>query len=553
MSPDAGSTQRSPLTKRLLNPLPPSPHRTTSQLSTISVSALAIDDSPLTRDPSLAKSSTRPSSSSSSAFEPLPSGTASSSLRKGKGKERAEDDVEISGEIINGEGDAAKELRELVRRSTNGESAESRSRSTSMKGEVHTLDPPPDPLHCRTYSPRKYYVLTNAGKPVFCSHDDSSVNNITNLIGVVQSFVEEDDRLRSIVKGRYQIVILVKAPLYLFCVSDWGEPEHVLRVHLDYIYLQILSVVTLSQITRLFQRWSNFDLSRLLEGTESFLHNLIKQCQYDFSFLSSTLQPLRMPPALRDTAAAALVPPSKFKDLLYVLLVADGRIVTLLRPRKHSIHPSDVHLLLNTLASSQTLRSQETWLPICLPKFNPAGFVHAYISFVLDDVGLVFVSADREAFEDLRAWKETVVEKLEEDKTLTRIQQCIPLHPYSISALGCPGLRHFIYKSRVNVQMTSPDWESPYHDDDSKARLMTLYQRLHDAVHARSGQSTTLKLIYMKTEAEACLAWITKPFELYLAVSPHLSKSAVVAAANHVARWVGNEEGKVFLREAPVF
>jgi hypothetical protein len=69
-----------------------------------------------------------------------------------------------------------------------------------------------------------------------------------------------------------------------------------------------------------------------------------------------------------------------------------------------------LHLLLNTIETSATLRSAETWLPICLPKFNAAGFVHAYISFVLEDVGLVFVSADRDAFLDLRTWKQAVVE-----------------------------------------------------------------------------------------------------------------------------------------------
>jgi len=47
---------------------------------------------------------------------------------------------------------------------------------------------------------------------------------------------------------------------------------------------------------------------------------------------------------------------------------------------------------------------------MCFPKFNPAGFVHAYVSYVMEDVGLVFVSADREAFEDLRGWKAIVLE-----------------------------------------------------------------------------------------------------------------------------------------------
>jgi hypothetical protein len=43
------------------------------------------------------------------------------------------------------------------------------------------------------------------------------------------------------------------------------------------------------------------------------------------------------------------------------------------------------------------------------------------------------------------------------------------------------------------------------------------------------------------------------PFELYLSVSPQLSKSAVVTVANAVARWVTAEEGKIFLKDAPVF
>jgi vacuolar fusion protein MON1 len=36
-------------------------------------------------------------------------------------------------------------------------------------------------------------------------------------------------------------------------------------------------------------------------------------------------------------------------------------------------------------------------------------------------------------------------------------------------------------------------------------------------------------------------------------MSPLVPKSAVVGAANSVARWVKREESKLFLRNAPVF
>lgn len=40
------------------------------------------------------------------------------------------------------------------------------------------------------------------------------------------------------------------------------------------------------------------------------------------------------------------------------------------------------------------------------------------------------------------------------------------------------------------------------------ARLLTLYQTLHDAIHAKSGQEETLKLQYIRTEQEGVMGWV---------------------------------------------
>ena len=66
-------------------------------------------------------------------------------------------------------------------------------------------------------------------------------------------------------------------------------------------------------------------------------------------------------------------------------------MVTLVRPKKHSIHPSDLHILINTVQSSSSVNfsAAASWLPICLPKFNPAAFVNAYVTFLQrKDAGL---------------------------------------------------------------------------------------------------------------------------------------------------------------------
>ena len=80
------------------------------------------------------------------------------------------------------------------------------------------------------------------------------------------------------------------------------------------------------------------------------------------------------------------------------MLVARGRVITLVRPKKHSVHPAgtsvicdaicfylsgiDLHVLLNTIHAPAIFESPAAWLPICLPKFNPSGFLHVYVNFL---------------------------------------------------------------------------------------------------------------------------------------------------------------------------
>ncbi|KAI0712079.1 trafficking protein Mon1-domain-containing protein [Earliella scabrosa] len=458
------------------------------------------------------------------------------------------------------------------------------------------------------YTPRQYFVLTDAGKPVFVSDQDANSDSVTSMIGIVQAlisiFLDDGDKLRCINAGSTRIVFLLRPPLYYVCVSSWGEPESVTRFHLEYLHLQILSVVSAEQLRRMFEQRRNFDLRRLLGGAEPFLYSLLSRLEWDLAMSTSSLHCLKLDPALRKAVADILVPTSKIKDILYVILIAQGRVITLVRPRKHSIHPSDLHILINTIHSPSILNSSAaaSWLPVCLPKFNSSAFVNAYVMFLPrndspdvppakppseaetesttsnqeeqapedsvstrslpagiatdrpPEIGLVCVSGSAD-FEAVRGWCDTVSNRLAKDGLLKTLSHAIAHGEteYSVSNLGVPGLRHFVYKSRSHVQVTMPTFEDPYDKPNEKRRLLTLYQTLFDAIHAKSGQERTLKLQYIRTSQESVMGWITQPFELYVALSPRLPKSAVVGAANAIARWVQKEEKQLFLRDAPVF
>ena len=134
---------------------------------------------------------------------------------------------------------------------------------------------------------------------------------------------------------------------------------------------------------------------------------------------------------LNSAGAPGLVcswPTSLNQDILYALLLSHTTLITLLRPKSHSIHPSDLHILLNTLSASSSLRTpnSESWLPICLPKFNAKGFVYACISYFepasatgSEDgaaqgrqlgLGTVLITTNREGFFDMKAWKDAIAE-----------------------------------------------------------------------------------------------------------------------------------------------
>ncbi|KAI7877181.1 DUF254-domain-containing protein [Lichtheimia hyalospora FSU 10163] len=259
---------------------------------------------------------------------------------------------------------------------------------------------------------KHFFILSSAGKPIWTRYGDES--RISTLMGVIQAiisfFQDQDDMIKSMNAGRHKYVFLHKEPLYYVTVSKTGESDGQLRDQLLYLHNQILSVLTSVQLTRIFEQRVNFDLRRLLGGTEVFLDSLSTLFSRDHGFMLCALQCLRLSRAVRDQLGSIFSSGGKVKGLLYAMIVAKGQLVTLLRPRKHSLHPADLHLLFNMLTGSTTFDLAESWTPLCLPKFNSKGFLHAYICYIAPDVSIVMISTDKDRFFDLSEWKSKLVE-----------------------------------------------------------------------------------------------------------------------------------------------
>ena len=60
--------------------------------------------------------------------------------------------------------------------------------------------------------------------------------------------------------------------------------------------------------------------------------------------------------------------------MIFAIILAHGHLVSIARLRNYHLHPSDLYLLINLVNSSDAFKGVESWVPVCLPRFDP-GFV----------------------------------------------------------------------------------------------------------------------------------------------------------------------------------
>lgn len=332
---------------------------------------------------------------------------------------------------------------------------------------------------------KHFLILSSAGKPIWSRHGDDRL--ITNYIGVVQTIISfyqgAKDMLKGFTAGDVRFVVLSKGPLNLVAISRLAESDSQLRVQLESLYMQILSTLTLPSMEKMFSNRPSTDLRRPLQGTESLLSALADGfTRGSPSTLLSALECLKMRKSHRQVVNNTMLK-CRTPNLLYGLIVAGGRLVSVVRPKKHSLHPGDLQLIFNMLFEAGSVKAGggENWIPLCLPGFNNTGFLYMYVSFInldkvseevterpstsggsSDEVAILLISADRESFFELREMRNQLVEQLQKNRSIAIIRTAVKNGRSSCPDL-VPGtmLRHFLYKSRGNVQFIMPSYE-PY-------------------------------------------------------------------------------------------
>ncbi|XP_069792666.1 vacuolar fusion protein MON1 homolog A [Narcine bancroftii] len=391
------------------------------------------------------------------------------------------------------------------------------------------------------------FVFSDAGKPIYCRYGtEEALSSMTGVMVALVAFIEASkDVIKSIHAEGYKVVFIRRSPLVLVAVTHTRQSEQEVAKELLYVYYQIVSFLTLTQLNRIFEQKKNYDLRRLLAGSERITDNLLNLMDKDPSFLMCAVRCLPLTSSVRDVISCSLQQ-AKDKSLVFSILVAQNQLVSLVRKKDQFLHPIDLHLLFNLISASTSFRDGEVWTPICLPKFNSNGFFHAHISYLdqENNLCLLLISTDREHFFTISNCKSKFLERLKKRNTFQVLLEELRTPFYSVSQLGIPDLRHFIYKSRSSGLFTSPELEAPYTSEEQRERLLELYQYLYSRIH---NSARPLKYIYYAGEQENLLAWVTNGFELYMCFTPLGTKAAAANAITKLMKWIRKEEDKLFI------
>ncbi|KAI5725741.1 hypothetical protein M8J77_019590 [Diaphorina citri] len=391
------------------------------------------------------------------------------------------------------------------------------------------------------------------------------------------SFVQDtdEDRIQSIKAGDLYFSFLPKGYLVVVSVCRHHHSDQtLLQQQLLYIYNQIISTLTLSQLTKIFDQHRNFDLRRLLSGSERLIHTLVEFTETEVDFVLASYRCLTLSSSIRDQISHVLSSAvSKVKNLVFIILIGADRIISYLHMKKYNLRPMDIHLILNLVRSSESFKTGEIWTPLCLPQFDASGYLYSHVSYLADDCAacLLMLTVDKNLFFTLSEAKQVITEKLRRAKLLDEINTALSSsHSLLTSSLNITSLRHFVYKCKQTSQLICPQYEAPYVANSNfgsasiqssvasspswmpsasivarcDRTVLEYYSHLYCDIHR---QSRHLKLYFQSRDTETLLGWTTAGFELYLIFEPLITKPSATNAVNKLLRWIKKEEDKMFM------
>lgn len=279
---------------------------------------------------------------------------------------------------------------------------------------------------------RKMVCFTAAGKRVWSSDasvSEAEMSTLTGLSTAVMGILERHgEEIQCATAGNSRIVCARRGQLVFVAVGSRCNEAYLAR-EIEFAYEAVLMSLT-SRIHKVLETNPSKDVRELLGSTGIVLGRLeeIGRTRPDI-FLGAS-RCLRLDPMRRAQLAHVLTTAKKISTsegrerLVFAAVLCGDAVLSLLQPQAtedRSLRSSDVVLLSHFVYAQRSAlaASESSWLPVCLPRFEERGYLHAFVAYLDQqvDLSIVLVAADDDpdTFETLRNVSKAIDNALDRD------------------------------------------------------------------------------------------------------------------------------------------
>jgi hypothetical protein len=369
--------------------------------------------------------------------------------------------------------------------------------------------------------PKHVFILSSSGKPIFSRYgDEQELVTTFGLLQAVVSIVEgQGDSIKCIQAGKRRIVCFLRKSLYFIAISSTGETEAALMRQLEFMYNQVLLVLT-DRVHDILDHNSSKDLRDLLgSDTTRLLRASCAEEITSYCIAFNAVQGFALEEATRSEIRTYLDECVSSSGAAMGMMIHGDAMLTycLNEETPLNLEADDVLQICHFVGNSNSLRTHDqNWVPLCLPKFNSKAMLQAYVCNIhLDDtqdsegsfdISLILISPDPSLFKELHEGREALQTKLQSPQAgLTdKLVRSVETQRGSLSKfLASTQCLHFFYKIQSSgggdddedgslnerpAQCYSSKMEFPLDSKEMQNLIWSHYQRL--ALCLRVGSST---------------------------------------------------------------
>ena len=246
---------------------------------------------------------------------------------------------------------------------------------------------------------RHYLIMTDGGKPVYSRYGDEVENNsiFATFSAMITKFTifnsnnNYKEELNVISNKKNKIVFMKKGQLIFIAFSKKiNDTISLLHSQLEFIYNQLMSILTSKFYEKLEDNPSK--CLTAMGGTENLFEQIIQYSSNSFISIFNSYQIMNFENFGESHDKLTKILEENKGNSLYCILMTPYEIITFVKSNQITVQASDLILIQNLILCTEMLRTQESYVPICLPGISDQGFLQLYSHFSEENIGIIFVT-----------------------------------------------------------------------------------------------------------------------------------------------------------------